>query len=86
MIRWLWAKATGGTLVQLYSPRNLRQGYDRHDPAIPKWIPTISYRLADGRQVARVYWFAKVGGVVLETGGRINPDSESSYITEWREG
>ena len=86
MFRWLCAKLTGGTPIVILSPHHVRMGYSNDDPALPKWLPTIAYTLADGRMVARVYWAEGAGGVVLESGGRINPNSESSYITEWRYG
>ena len=37
----------------------------------------------DGKQVAPVYWYTEVGGVVLNEDGTVDKSSDSCYIYNW---
>lgn len=48
-----------------------------------KRVYTLATKQADGQMVAPVYWFTSVGECLLQSNGRVDPDSESSYIYFW---
>ncbi len=73
-MRKLIAFLTGGQLVRLEDFQN--EVYE-----------TIAYRdYLRNCYYARVYWYDKVGHVILLDGGDVDARSKSSYIHNWREG
>jgi hypothetical protein len=45
---------------------------------------TIARARPDGSVRAHVFWFCKVGSVILKEDGTVDPMSYSSYIRTWR--
>jgi hypothetical protein len=86
MWRWLYAWLTGGKLVELYDPNYAQPGYTKTAARTEHWHKSVAHKLADNRMVAWVYWYSRVGGVVLLPDGVIAPESASDYIKRWREG
>ena len=44
---------------------------------------SIARRGHDGRLVSPVYWFNNIGECILESNGKVDPASDSSYVYFW---